>query len=54
MNEKDKIICKMSKTRLKVLDIISNGKCVTRVPYSDPTQFISALCAFSRDLGVIS
>lgn len=51
--EKDKAVCKMSKTQLKMFGIISNGKCVNGVPYSDPTQFLSALCAFSRDLGVI-
>ncbi len=45
--------CKMSKTQLKVFDLISNGKCVNGVPYSDPTQYLSALCSFSRDMGVI-
>jgi hypothetical protein len=52
-DEKDKAICKMSKTQLKLFGFISNGKCVNGVPYSDPTQFLSALCSFSRDLGVI-
>jgi hypothetical protein len=52
-DEKDKAICKMSKTQLKLFGLISNGKCVNGVPYSDPTQFLSALCSFSRDLGVI-
>jgi hypothetical protein len=51
--EKDKAICKMSKTQLKMFGLISNGKCVNSVPYADPTQFLSALCSFSRDLGVI-
>jgi hypothetical protein len=51
--EKDKAICKMSKTQLKLFGLISNGKCVNGVPYFDPTQFLSALCSFSRDLGVI-
>ena len=51
--EKDKSICKLSKADLKVFSIISNGKCVNGVPYTDPSQFMSALCAFSRDLGVI-
>jgi hypothetical protein len=51
--EKDKVICKMSKTQLKMLGLVSNGKCISGVPYSDPTQFLSALCSFSRDLGVI-
>jgi hypothetical protein len=52
-DEKDKAICKMSKTQLKLFGLISNGKCVNGVPYSDLTQFLSALCSFSRDLGVI-
>jgi hypothetical protein len=51
--EKDKSICKVSKADLKVFSIISNGKCVNGAPYTDPSQFLSALCAFSRDLGVI-
>jgi hypothetical protein len=52
--EKDKAICKMSKTQLKLFGLISNGKCVNGALYSaDPTQFLSALCSFSRDLGVI-
>jgi hypothetical protein len=52
-DEKDKAICKMSKTPFKLFGIISNGKCVNGVPYSYPTQFMSALCSFSRYLGVI-
>ncbi len=52
-DEKHKAICKMSKTQFKLFGIISNGMCVYGVPYSDPTQFLSALCSFSRDLGVI-
>jgi hypothetical protein len=52
-DEKDKAICKMAKTQLKSFGLISNGKCVNGVPFSDPTQFLSALCSFSRDLGVI-
>ena len=52
-DEKDKAVCKMTKTQLKMFGIISNGKCVNGVPYSDPTQFLSTLCSFSRDLGVI-
>jgi hypothetical protein len=52
-DEKDKAVCKMTKTQLKVFGLISNGKCVNGVPYSDPTQFLSTLCSFSRDLGVI-
>ncbi len=51
--EKDKDICKMSKTQLKMFGLISNGKSVNGVPYTDPTRFLSALCSFSRDLGVI-
>jgi hypothetical protein len=51
--EKDKSICKMSKTQVKMLGLISSGKCVNGVPYADPTQFLSVLCSFSRDLGVI-
>ncbi len=48
--EKDKTICKMmSKTQLKTLGLNSNAKCVNGVPYADPTQFLSALCSFSRD-----
>jgi hypothetical protein len=42
--EKDKAICKMSKTQLKLFDLISIGKCVNGVPYFDPTQFLSAIC----------
>jgi hypothetical protein len=38
-----KAICKMSKTQLKLFGITTNGKCVNGVPYSDPTQFLSAL-----------
>jgi hypothetical protein len=52
-DEKGKAVCKMSKTQLKLFGLISNGKCVNGVPYSDPTQFLSALCSFLRDLGVI-
>jgi hypothetical protein len=52
-DEKDKAICKMYKTQLKLFGIFSNGKCENGVPYSDPTQFLSALCSFSRDLCVI-
>jgi hypothetical protein len=52
--EQDKFICKMSNTQLKLFVLISNGKCVNGVPYSDPTQCLSALCSFSRDLGVIN
>jgi hypothetical protein len=37
--EKDKAICKMSKTQLKMFGLISNGKCVNGVPYADPTHF---------------
>ncbi len=48
-DEKDKVICKISKTQLKVFVLISNAKCVDGVPYSDPTQILSALCSFSRD-----
>ncbi len=47
--EKDVVICKMSKAQLKLFGVISNGKCVNGVPYSDPTQFLSAHCSFSRD-----
>jgi hypothetical protein len=36
-----------------MFSLISNGKYVNGVPYSDPTQFLSALCSLSRDLGVI-
>jgi hypothetical protein len=46
MDEKDKVACKVSKTQLKSFDIISNGKCANGVPCSDPTQFVSTLCAF--------
>jgi hypothetical protein len=46
-------ICKMSKTQLKVFGLISNCKYINGVPYSDPTQFLSTLCSFSRDFGVI-
>jgi hypothetical protein len=52
-DENDKAVCKKSKTHMKVFDIISNGKCVNGVPCSDPTQFLSVRCAFSRNLGVI-
>jgi hypothetical protein len=51
--EKNKAICKMSKTQLKMFGLISNGKCVNGVPYADPTQFLSALCSFWWDLAVI-
>ncbi len=51
--EKDTPVCKMSKAQLKDFGIISNGKCVNGVPYADPSQFLSVLGSFSRDLGVI-
>ncbi len=44
--EKDKAICNMSKTQLKLFGLISNGKCVNGVPYSDPTQFLSCSAHF--------
>ncbi len=52
-DENDKAIYKISNTQLKVFGLISNGKCVNGAPYSDPTQFLSVLCFFSGDLGVI-
>ncbi len=51
--EKDKAICKISKTQLKMFGLISNGKCVNGFPYADPIRFLSVLCSFLRDLGVI-
>jgi hypothetical protein len=51
--EKGKATCQMSKAQFKVFGLISNGKFVNGVPYSDTTQIPSALCSFSRDLGVI-
>jgi hypothetical protein len=47
--EKDKAICKMSKTQLKLFGLISNGKCVHEVPTvfrSDPVS-LSALLILS-------
>jgi hypothetical protein len=52
-DKKDKAICTMSNNQLKFFGLIPNGTCVNGVPYSDPTQFLSVLCSFSRDLGVI-